>query len=60
MNDVSQSQLGKKIDEFLTTVEFATNKKIREIKVSKGGNLTNLTAIIINDEQYLQEDPRFF
>ena len=56
MNDVSQSQLGKKIDAFVNAVEVATSKKIREIKFSQCGDLT----AIINDERYLHENPWLF
>ena len=48
-NDSTQSQLGKKIKELLSAVEFATCKQIREIRFSQCGNLT----AIINDERYL-------
>ena len=56
INDVSQSQLEKKIDDFVNAAEVATSKKVREIKFSKIGDLT----AIINDERYLHENPRLF
>ena len=54
MDDVSQSQLGKEIDEFMHAAEFVTNKKIREIEFLRCVNLTT----IINDGRYLHENPR--
>ena len=56
INDVSPSQLVKKIEELLTAVEVATSKKVREIKFSQCGDLT----AIINDERYLHENLRLF
>ena len=56
MDDESESQLGRRVEEFLKVLEAATGKQVRGVEVAKNGCVN----AIINDGRYLHENPMLF